>query len=573
MISALAFGYGVGMAAPEDALDKMRHAVGGAETAPAHASARGHERRAPGAQSRRLPSDGFETGLSGGSAALGRWRDEPDRLAALRRRAASGHAASGAARDDAAGATSFEADLGDGGDTFRDTDRLDDTTQEALSRLHLPDLRVPITRKALAYVRFLTRSERGRDMFETWLKRSGRFQDVIQQQLREWALPEDLMWVAMIESGFDPRAKSPAGAVGLWQFMRSTGEVYDLLVNKYVDERKNPVKATRAAAHHLRDLYQRFGSWDLALAAYNMGYEQLLAAIDRAGTTDFWELARQRVLPSETSAYVPKIVAAALVANNLERYGFDDVRVLKPWSASEMGVPPGTSLRMIARAADIGQDELRKLNPHLLGSVVPPGEGSYQIFLPNDSLPRVQAALPAMLTDKHAYRDAAALDPVDVLDAASRRRAWDEDESLLAQLPKPKRRSLRAVLQDRDDPLGAESLGGQEAEERLADELDPVRRGRETVMYRVGPGDTLIGVAKQFAVDPDDVARDNGLAPGAELKEGALVKVSVKKEVLARFRTRRGEAPAVSAPRADDGDALAPTKPGKTARRKGHDKS
>jgi membrane-bound lytic murein transglycosylase D len=325
--------------------------------------------------------------------------------------------------------------------------------------------------------------------------------------------------------------------MGLWQFMRSTGEVYGLEVNRFHDLRKNPIAATKAATHHLRDLHQRFGAWDLAFAAYNMGYEQLLDRIDRYGTTDFAELVRQRGLPSETAAYVPKIVAAALVANNLERYGFDDVKIYKPVHVSELTVPGGTSVRTIAKAAGISSGKFRKLNPHLRTKFVPPG-ADYTVYVPPTSLSRARAALPAMMDRRVASSDADILAPDDLFglsanDRQSTYQRWNEDENLLSMLPKPKRPSARRVLRGRqraaepevDDAMGA-----------VAEEFAPRRAGRETVMYRVGAGDTLIGIARQFAVDIDDLARDNDLEPEDKLREGALLKLLVKKGVLNRWK-------------------------------------
>jgi membrane-bound lytic murein transglycosylase D len=384
-------------------------------------------------------------------------------------------------------------------------------------------------------VRFLTRTNPGRDMFETWLKRSGRYQEVVLETLREWRLPEDLIWVAMIESGFDPRAKSPAGAVGLWQFMRTTGGVYGLEVDKYQDLRRDPLRATRAAAHHLRDLHQRFGSWDLALAAYNMGYEQLLDAIDRTGTTDFNELSRQRAIPTETANYVPKIVAAALVADNLELYGFGDVESYKPMQVAELSVPGGTSLDVVARSAGIGLTALRNYNPHLLGKFVPPGR-EHTVYVPAEALSRARAALPAMLDQGDRITDADVLAPDDLIGLGGNDRkrdqfdTWNDEESRLSLLPKPKRRSLRSVLRGRDDdaPRADVALDG------VADEFAPRRSDRETVMYRVGSGDSLIAIAKQFAIDVDDLARDNGIDAEDTIREGTLLRLQVKRAVLER---------------------------------------
>ncbi len=421
----------------------------------------------------------------------------------------------------------------DSGD-LADVDDLDVAAKQALTRLQLPDFRVPVSRRALNYVRFLTRTRRGRGMFEAWLKRSGRYQDMVQQQLRERHLPEDLIWLAMIESGFDATAKSPAGATGLWQFMRATGAVYDLRVTRHVDERKNPAKATVAAVHHLRDLYQRFGDWALAMAAYNMGYEQLLNRIDRYGTSDFNELSRQRALPSETTSYVPKIVAAALVANNLERYGFADVKPYKPRHTAELTVPGGTPLKTLAKAAGVSRRTLRRLNPHLLRDYVPPGSG-YTVYVPPETLSRARAALPVMLDRRNALTDADILAPDVVLGfdqgrkKRARHRAWDEGENLLRFLPTPKRlkaKKRRRALRD------GQYTAGDRAVEGLAAEFGPRRSDREVVMYRVGSGDTLIGIAREFAIDIEDLARDNGLDNQARLREGALLRLSVKRGVL-----------------------------------------
>jgi membrane-bound lytic murein transglycosylase D len=350
----------------------------------------------------------------------------------------------------------------------------------------------------------------------------------VQSELRERRLPEDLIWVAMIESGFDPRAQSPAGAVGLWQFMPATGEVYGLVQNHHVDQRKNPRLATQAAAHHLRDLYLRFGDWDLALAAYNMGYEQLLDSIDRYGTTDFNELSRQEAIPAETAAYVPKIAAAAIVANNLERFGFDRVDVVRPVDAAEIPVPPGTPLKTLAKAAGVSTSAVRSLNPDVLGDRVPPGRGDYMLLIPADTLGRAQAALPALLdTEAVVMDDASVLDPVDLMAgrASVRRRIHDEDKSLLSLLPPPKhRRSMREPIDDLDSDDDGDDFATRPRASR--------KRGRETVMYKVSEGDTLIGVARQFAMDVEDVARENHIDVDEKLKAGAMLKLKVRRDVL-----------------------------------------
>ena len=525
MVSALAFGYGVGMAAPESTITSMSAAVSAYHEAPREAAA-----ARPMAPAARITAAGI-----GGdeSRELGRLRD------AAAREAKKGESCD-VERPTYSKAPRYESRPDR--DTI-DADDLDSAGTEALSKLQLPDLRLAVTRRTIKYVRFFTRTDRGRGMFETWLKRSGRYQEMIQGELRDRRLPEDLMWVAMIESGFDARAKSPAGAVGLWQFMAATGEVYGLQHTHLYDQRKNPRLATQAAAHHLRDLYYRFGSWDLALAAYNMGYEQLLDAIDKYGTADFNELARQEAIPAETAAYVPKISAAAIVANNLEHFGFDKVEINRPIDAGEIAVPPGTPLKTLAKAAGVATSAVRTLNPDILGERVPPGRGDYLVLLPADTLSRARAALPSMLdTEPLVGDDAAMLDPVDLLQGREgkellRQRSRAKDDSLLSLLPHPRRHgTFRQPLDDDGDTAARDDEHDTPSLDRDADgplhHLRRARKHRETLVYRVNPGDTVLGVARQFGMDAEDVARQNKLDETDKLRSGMLIKLKVRRDLL-----------------------------------------
>ncbi|MEZ4298272.1 MAG: transglycosylase SLT domain-containing protein [Polyangiaceae bacterium] len=504
LVSALAFGYGVGMSAPESTITSVNAAV---------VAYQGQVPQQPVVLVAPPPATAAHLEYGG---------SESRELVAMRR----------AAEEDRRGAScELDRPTYSRGPRYEsrpdamadDPDDLDGPGVDALSRLQMPDLKVSISRRTLKYVRFFAKTDRGRGMFETWLRRSGKYQDIIQAELRRRHLPEDLIWVSMIESGFDARAKSPAGAMGLWQFMPATGRVYGLEQNKYMDQRKNPRLATQAAAHHLRDLFLRFQSWDLALAAYNMGYEQLLDRIDRYGTTDFNELVRQDALPSETAAYVPKIAAAAIVANNLDRFGFDRVELMRPIDTAEIAVPPGTSLKVLAKAAGVSTSVVRNLNPDMLGDKLPPGRGDFLVLIPADSLSRARVTLPSLIDNEPIETDATVLDPVDLLGGrAFRPRAGDEDQSLLSLLPHPKkRRSMR------DD---VEGLGADDRD----DDPEPrrTRKGRSVVMYRVGSGDTLLGIAKQFAVDVEDVARDNHIDSGDVLKAGQLLKLQVSKDAI-----------------------------------------
>ncbi len=222
-----------------------------------------------------------------------------------------------------------------------------------------------------------------RDKFVTWLARSGRYIPVMRKLLKEHGLPEDLVYMAFIESGFDPYAYSRSKAVGPWQFIYLTGKRYGLKVNWWVDERRDPEKSTVAAAKYLKDLYETFACWYLAAAGYNAGEYTIAKAMKRYRTEDFWALTKARYLKRETKDYVPLMIAAALVAKDPEKYGFTDVEYQKPLRYEKVKVPELTGLTVVAKACEASLEEIKNLNPELRRGVTPPNENEYEIKIPS----------------------------------------------------------------------------------------------------------------------------------------------------------------------------------------------
>jgi peptidoglycan lytic transglycosylase D len=229
-----------------------------------------------------------------------------------------------------------------------------------------------------------------RTLVERWLGRSGRYAEMIQGVLRSKGLPEDLMFTAMIESGFNPVAVSRAGAKGLWQFMAPTARRYGLRVDRWVDERLDPEKSTVAAASYLRDLHAMFGSWELAKAAYNAGEMKVVRAMKALKTSDFWELTRSSVLRDETKNFVPAIQAATLIGRQPERYGFV-ATFAEPLVYEQAPVPAVTTLKRIATLAGVATDELEQLNAELRLKRTPPG-GVYLLKFPSGAAQRFTQA-------------------------------------------------------------------------------------------------------------------------------------------------------------------------------------
>ena len=227
--------------------------------------------------------------------------------------------------------------------------------------------------------------------FARSLVRSGKYLPMIRRELKAAGLPQELAYLAFVESGFMPNAYSRAGAMGLWQFMKPTGKKFGLRIDSWVDERRNPEKATRAAVRYLSDLYERFGSWHLAVAGYNAGEGKIANAVSKFKTRNFWKLANHRYLKLETKRYVPKLIAAIIIAKDLKKYGFNDIRPAAPLRYDEYAVPPGVPLSSVATLCKTDVRKLRELNPELRTNHVPTNQGSYLLRLPKGTRALVAA--------------------------------------------------------------------------------------------------------------------------------------------------------------------------------------
>lgn len=238
---------------------------------------------------------------------------------------------------------------------------------------------VVIDRTVQSHIRFFHTSIR--DRFEQWLLRLNRYRPLVEDIFAEFDLPSDLVHLSLVESGFNPYAYSRAKATGPWQFMKGTGKIYGLRIDHYVDERRDPIKSTVAAARYLRDLYDLFGTWPLAMAAYNAGEGKVLRALNKAQAESFSEISRTKLIRRETKQYVPRIMAATIIARNPDQYGFNQVPV-PLHKFEEVVVTRPLHFLAISSVTGIPYSELRLLNPELRRDATPPGDTAYHLKVP-----------------------------------------------------------------------------------------------------------------------------------------------------------------------------------------------
>jgi len=239
-------------------------------------------------------------------------------------------------------------------------------------------------------------TEKDRERFLSFLQRGSKYKEVVESILEENGVPAELFYLAMIESGYQTLATSRAKAAGVWQFIHATGRRYGLQTDQYVDERRDPIRATEAAAKYLRDLYNVFGSWHLALAAYNSGEYRVMNAIIKGKSRDFWELKAKKILPQETCEYVPKFMAAVLIGQNPAKYGFAGIKEAKYPDLESIEVPSPVRINFVSRVAGVPVADLERVNPHLKKGMTPPRANTYEIWVPAQYASAVTVARPKL---------------------------------------------------------------------------------------------------------------------------------------------------------------------------------
>lgn len=264
--------------------------------------------------------------------------------------------------------------------TIDDVIRLEEPNTQNLYDNSRYDFPITVNSRVEGWIDYFT--GKGRYHMERYLGRSSRYMPVMKQIFKKSGLPEDLVYLALIESGFNLRAKSRAKAVGPWQFMKATGKRYGLRVDAWVDERRDPLRSTEAAANYLKDLYLMFESWYLAASAYNAGEYKVLRAIEETKTNNYWRICETKMLRRETKDYVPKLIAAAIIAKNPGKYGFSEVDYQEPLQYDTLEVSRPVKLKSIAKLIHVSEDDILELNPAYARSVTPPTGGPYALRVP-----------------------------------------------------------------------------------------------------------------------------------------------------------------------------------------------
>ena len=402
-----------------------------------------------------------------------------------------------------------------------------------LRALSLPSLPVRFEQRVLQYLTFYRENPSGRAIARAWAKKIGRYGPLLRAELAKAGAPSDLIYLSLIESGHNPTIVSPAGAAGIWQFMPDSGRAYGLVIDRWVDERLDPLRATEAAARLLSDLYRRFGSWDLAMAAYNMGHGGLGRAIRKYNTNDYWELARYEAgIPWETTLYVPKILATAITLGNRRAFGLDDVEAEPGESVETVLVAPGISLAAVARLAGVPGDQLEKLNPQYLAGrtppVIPGTQGvSWRVRVPLGKASAVQAGLARVALEDESYAPHL-VRRGETLETIALARGTTEAQLRLINKVEPKELlSAGCVLLVPE--LGAAPESGSEREVVVVPPRPFDDRTRQRVFYRVLGGDSIERLAEAFGVTRAEILAWNAIDDNARLQPDMTLQLFVPK--------------------------------------------
>jgi len=413
-----------------------------------------------------------------------------------------------------------------------------------------------VNRQVLQWIDYF--QGQGRPHMERYLSRSTRYMPIMKKILKEQGLPEDLIYIALIESGFSGTAHSSANAVGYWQFIRGTGRRYGLKIDTYVDERRDFILSTQAAAEYFKGLYGIFHSWYLAIASYNVGEGRVKNLVVKYRTRDFWQLARENKLPDETSNYVPKFLAARLIAKEPEKYGFTDIDYQQPLEYTEVVFSNSIDLRKLASAMGLEYDDLRDLNLSYKRGVAFEKNGKLKLRMPKGTEEKALASAPLAVPDNvkiyvadddYSYYRVRRGDTISIIAKkfGTSPRVIRKLNRLSANTALSTGRRLRVPAENvaglssgdranarrngsQNNGAGAPKLGTEGASQYMVKgepSVQGVRRPAtpERAIHIVRRGDTLAEIARKYRVSVRDLAKRNKIPRRARVAVGTRLEI------------------------------------------------
>ncbi|MBL7542547.1 MAG: LysM peptidoglycan-binding domain-containing protein [Bdellovibrionaceae bacterium] len=373
---------------------------------------------------------------------------------------------------------------------------------------------------------------KGRGHMERYLARSARYEKLMKKVLRDNKLPEDLFYIALIESGFSARATSHASAVGYWQFIRGTGKRYGMEINKFVDERRDPEIATQAAADYFRALYQMFGSWYLSMASYNVGEGKVKREVNRLDTRDFWEIAKKKRLPRETINYIPKYLAARLIAKDPEKFGFGEIDYLPPIEFDTVKLAEPLNLRVMSEKMNLNYEDFKALNPKFKGEIATLSNNALTLRIPVGTLEAAKLAANDSKVDKVEF----VADAGDTQEYRIRRgdslytiaRKFRTTVAYLRDLndiPRKKRLRVGSRISVPDRTPRVTKVSYKEKESTATANVAMASVDGLSKFYIVQSGDSLFSIAMKYNTTVDSLKKLNSIRRGRVLKVGAKIRL------------------------------------------------
>ncbi len=409
-------------------------------------------------------------------------------------------------------------------DELRQTGSWVDTTESSANEVANDvtfEFPVTVNKQVSMYLKLFQTKQR--KQLQRWLERSGKYQHMMKKELIASGLPTELVYLAMIESGFNQRAYSRARAVGLWQFMKGTARDFNLKIDRYVDERRHAEKSTKAAVTYLSLLYSQFGDWHLAVAAYNAGPGKIRYGLKKYKVKTFWELAEKKYLRLETKRYVPKLIAAILIAKEPEKYGFTNLRFKAPLRYDTLEVGPGLSLDAIALISKSSAKQIQLLNQELKTGKIPLNLSKYQVKIPAGTHEIAMQNMPRL----HS-----------VVTTGYKTHIIRKNESLSAICKKYNINTT--TLLKVNNLRNAKLEPGQHLRiphntiqyHLLPDDVQAVAYSKNSlILHKIKKGESISKIAKRYNVPPEMIVSWNGLASVHKIRAGQQLALYINKGV------------------------------------------